>query len=141
MTTALREPSFVITVLVPIVRILLTQVASSVGEALVTKLRTGTVAQPMLIGQMSLNLIVATVNCSFVRLALCEATIPLKAQPRQHAYRLKVRGKTYAALMLLTTTLNPPACLGVRLVPTQQALMEGGWQLVHHWQGSKRQQT
>ena len=109
MTTALREPSFVITVLVLIARILLRRVASSVGEALVTKSRTGVAVQPMLIGQMSLNLIVATVNCSFARLALCEATILLKAPPRQHAYRLRVRGRTYAALILLTTTLNPPA--------------------------------
>jgi hypothetical protein len=132
MTTELREPSFVITVLVLIARILLRRVASSVGEALVTKSRTGTAVQPMLIGQMSLNLIVATVNCSFVRLALCEATILSQAQLRQHVYRLKVLGRTYAALMLLTTTLNPPACLGVRLVPTQQAHMQGGWQLARH---------
>ena len=109
MTTELREPSFVITVLVLIARILLTRVASSVGEALVTRLQTGIVVQPMLIGQMSLSPIVATANSSFARLALCEATILSQAQPQQHAYRLRVRGRTYAALILLTTTLNPPA--------------------------------
>ena len=109
MTTEPPDPSIAITVLVLIARMLLHRVASSVGEVLVTKLRTGTAVQPMLIGQMSLNLIVATVNYSFVHLALCEATILLKAQPRQHAYRLRVRGKTYAALTPLTTTLNPPA--------------------------------
>jgi uncharacterized membrane protein (DUF485 family) len=109
MMIALREPSIAITVLVLIARILLHRVASFAGEALVTKLRTGTAVQPTLIGQMSLNLIVATVNCSFAHLALREATILLKAQPRQHAYHLKVRGKTYAALIPLTTTLNHPA--------------------------------
>ena len=109
MMIALREPSIAITVLVLIARILLHRVASFAGEALVTKLRAGTAVQPTLIGQMSLNLIVATVNCSFAHLALREATILLKAQIRQHAYPLKVRGKTYDALTPLTTTLNHPA--------------------------------
>jgi hypothetical protein len=132
MMTTLREASIAITVLVLIARILLHRVASFAGEALVTKFGRGTVVQPTLIGQMSLNLIVATVNCSFVHPALCEATILLKAQLRQHAYHLKVRGKTYDALMPLTTMLNLLVCVGIRLVPTQQALMHVGWQLVHH---------
>lgn len=72
------------------------QVASFAGVVLLpTGLGGGTVVQPMPVGLMSHNLILATDNCSFALPDLCVVIIPLTALATQPlVIRLKVLGKT-----------------------------------------------